>query len=455
MKRFSLYWIPAAILLLNSQANAQDLSDEFAPAEVEVVDSVNVAPAKDDSAIAERLTKILVTTGWYENPEVRVEEGVAFLSGIAESERRSQWANALARNTEDVVAVVNGITIADDVIWDLTPAWSALTNLGKRIVRYSPLILVGLAFLIISWYLAKSTIKIADLLLRKRVSSHLLRSVISRAIAVPVFLIGVYLVLQVSGLTRLAVTVLGGTGVFGLIVGFAFRDIAENFLASILLSLQRPFASGDRIAVAGYDGFVQSVNIRSTLLMTLEGNHVQIPNATVYKETITNYTANPNARFGFTVGIGYENSISQAQSIALQILREHPGIVNDPEPLILVDELGPSTVNLKAYFWIDIEKFGSHKVRSAVIRGVKSAFDQAQISMPDESREVIFPAGVPVQMHQGHTPPPPPGETPKENEENAHSAEGHLASDAGEIRRQALQSSPPEQGPNLLEEKQP
>src|SRR5690606_37970753 len=135
--------------------------------------------------------------------------------------------------------------------------------------------------------------------------------------------LGLYLVLKVSGLTRLAVTVLGGTGLMGLVLGFAFRDIAENFLASILISMQNPFASGDLIEVAGHTGFVQSVNTRSTLLITLEGNHVQIPNATIYKETITNFTAIPNARFDFLVGIGYDDSLTLAQSVALQVLLDH------------------------------------------------------------------------------------------------------------------------------------
>ena len=160
----------------------------------------------------------------------------------------------------------------------------------------------------------------------------------------PVFLFGLYLVLRISGLTRLAMTVVGGTGVLAIVIGFAFRDIAENFLASVFISIQRPFGRGDLIEVAGYKGYVQSVNTRSTLLMTLEGNHVQIPNSTIFKDTITNFTANPNARFDFSVGIGYDDSITTAQSVALAVMRDHPAIINDPEPLVLVESLGAATV---------------------------------------------------------------------------------------------------------------
>ena len=142
-------------------------------------------------------------------------------------------------------------------------------------------LVLALVLLAITWLVAGWAARASQALLGRHVQSKLLRDVAARTIAVPVFLIGLYLVLRVSGLTGLTVTVIGSTGLLGLVLGFAFRDIAENFLASILISMNRPFATGDRIEVAGYDGFVQSVNTRSTLLMTLDGNHVQIPNAAI------------------------------------------------------------------------------------------------------------------------------------------------------------------------------
>ena len=248
---------------------------------------------------------------------------------------------------------------------------------------------------------------------------------------------------------------LGGTGLFGLVIGFAFRDIAENFLASILISMQHPFAAGDLITVAGDKGYVQSVNTRSTLLMSLEGNHIQIPNATIYKETITNFTANPNARFDFSVGIGYDDSIAQAQSVALSVLREHPAIVSDPEPMVLVESLGAATINLRVYFWVDGARYSCLKVRSAVIRLTKRAFDEVGISMPDEAREVVFPAGVPVRMSSpdatepaGHDPPKP---RISDSETPVNSAEGNLTSEADEINQQARRARSPEAGEDLLE----
>ena len=420
----------------------------------EVPPKVEVEPLADDAEIATRLRRILDATGWFEQPDIRVYEGVVFLSGRADSDERKQWAGRLAANTRDVVAVVNRIEVSGSM-WDLSPAWNELRQLAAETVQNSPLIAVGLLLLLATWFASKWSVRGAAVLLRRRFRSQLLRDVTARAVAVPVFLLGLYLVLRISGLTRLALTVLGGTGLLGLVIGFAFRDIAENFLASILISMQHPFVGGDMIEVAGYQGYVQSVNLRSTLLMTLDGNHVQIPNATIYKEIITNFTANPNARFDFGMGIGYDDSTAQAQEVALAVLHDHRAVADDPEPLVLVEMLGPATVNLRIYFWVNIAKHSALKVRSAVIRLTKQAFEEAGISMPDEAREVVFPGGVPVRMlsdgqaeeafPQQHKP-PTDAALPA-----ASDPEGDLSSEAGEINEQAQRARSPEIGQNLLE----
>ena len=129
-----------------------------------------------------------------------------------------------------------------------------------------------------------------------------------------------HIALRVSGLTRLATTLLGGTGLIGLAIGFAFRDIAENFLASILLSLNHPFGVGDLIEVDGTIGYVRKVTTRATILATFEGNQVQIPNSTIYKGKITNYSATPLCRLSFGVGIGFVDSAQHAQELIMKVL---------------------------------------------------------------------------------------------------------------------------------------
>ncbi|MDF1816592.1 MAG: mechanosensitive ion channel family protein, partial [Verrucomicrobiales bacterium] len=389
-------------------------------------------------------------TDWFQNPAVRVNEGIVFLTGQTDSDQRKEWAGKLAGNTENVVAVVNQIEIDPLPFWDMTPAWQELRGLGSYAIQRLPHILAGLLFLALAWAMSGLASKGTENLFRRRFRSRFLSDVARRTVAVLVFLFGVFLALRVSGLTGVAMTVLGGTGLIGLAIGFAFRDIAENFLASILISMQRPFSAGDRIQVAGYEGFVQSVNTRATLLMTIEGNHVQIPNATIYKDTITNLTANPNSRFDFAVGIGYDDNISKAQSIIQEVLREHPAVVDDSELLVLVDSLGAATINLRVYFWVNISEHSGLKVRSSVIRMTKTALDNAGISMPDEAREVVFPGGVPVKMIEKELP-KADDKQEVEEESTSHSAEGDLSSEATEIEQQAKRARSPEPGENLLD----
>lgn len=210
-------------------------------------------------------------------------------------------------------------------------------------------------------------------------------------------LIGIYLVLQFAGLTRLALTVLSGTGLVGIVLGLAFREIAENSLASIRLSVRNPFRAGDWIEVDAHQGIVQNLNMRTTVLLTLDGNHVQIANALVFKSVIKNFSTNPNRRAEFDVGIGYDDSVLAAQKVIIDALRAHPAVQNDPELNALVDELGSSTVTIRVQFWFDGRSYSIFKVRSALMRQIKRALQDAGISMPDEAREIIFPDGVPIR----------------------------------------------------------
>jgi len=225
----------------------------------------------------------------------------------------------------------------------------------------------------------------------------------------------------------------------------------------LLLSMQRPFGTGDLIEVAGVTGFVQQLNVRTTVLMSLDGNLVQIPNATVYKSTLRNFTANPNRREDFVVGIGYDDPIDEAQEIARRVLADHPAVLNEPEPWVLADGFGSATINLRIYFWLDGRKHSWLKVRSSVIRLVKRAFQQHGISMPDEAREVVFPKGIPVTLLDGKPEltaatdsPERPGAPTSENSAVSTKAEAGLSSEAAVIEEQARRAKPLDEGENLL-----
>ncbi len=416
---------------------------------------VDVTPAAHDGEIERRLQKVLVATRWFTDPKVRVQDGVVFLTGGTESDALKKWASDLARNTQDVVAVVNRIEVVKTSAWDLAPAWNGLATLWRELVRALPFVIFGLFVLALSVGAGLLATSASRTLLRSRITGPLLRNVVARAIGLLVVLTGTYIVLRISGLTQLALTIVGSTGVIGLALGIAFRDITENFLASIFLSMQRPFQTGDLVEITNVTGYVQQLNVRATILMTLDGNLVQIPNATVYKTNLRNFTTNTNRREDFVVGIGYDDSISDAQEIARNVLTEHPAVLKDPEPSVLVDGLGASTVQLRIYFWLNGREHSWLKVRSSVIRLVKVAFQKNGISMPDVAREVIFPRGVPVTMIEAQTAAATegkPSSAPLASDDSTPStrAEAGLYSEAEVIEEQARRVGPLNQEENLL-----
>lgn len=448
-----------AVLTFTSVAAQQEYGsvDQPLPAKApegthEPPGKVDVRPVAKDGEIRQRIANILESTGWFTEPGVAVEAGIVVLKGTTTNDESRQWAGDLAKNTEGVVAVVNQIEVAPTAVWDFDPTLQALNDIARGAVRLLPLIVVAVIVIAISWILARLTAYALRRRLLGRSLSRLLREVMARAGGMLVMLVGLYLVLRIAGLTQLALTVVGGTGLIGLVLGIAFRDITENFLASLFLSLQQPFREGDLVEVANVTGYVQRLTSRATVLMTLDGNQVQVPNSSVFKGTIRNFTSNPNRRDDFIVGIGYDESIAVAQQVALKVLAEHPAVLSEPEPLVLVDNLGPSTVNLRVYFWLDGGRYSWLKVRSSVIRHVKRAFQDSGISLPDEAREVTFPDGVPVRMIEGEgtaeAAGPAPAKPTAEPETVATSAEAGLQSESEEIKGQARRSWTP--GENLL-----
>jgi len=431
-----------------------------------------IEPVAHDVAIRDRLKKVLDATGWFPQSGVRVESGVVFLDGPAKSEDLKKWAGDLARNTEGVAAVANQMEVVRASAWDFSAAMSGLSGLRHDIAGAMPMFVFAIVtlalFAVVAWF----SVRGVRAALRERVRAKLLRDLLAMGAGVIVLFLGAYVVLRISGLTQLALTLVGGTGLIGLALGIAFRGITENYLASIFLSVQRPFQTGDLVEINGVTGYVKQLNIRTTVLMTLDGNLAQLPNSTVYVSTIRNFTATPNRREDFTIGIGYDDPIDRAQEVARRVLADHPAVLKEPEPWVLADSLGASTVNLKVYFWLNGRENSWLKVRSSVIRLVKRAYQEEGISMPDEAREVVFPRGVPVTMlrgaddHMAQAPlesvapdeiagafiPSRSGSAPiaPGSGDATSQAEGGLASESDDLKNQAQQIDPRHEAKNLL-----
>jgi len=187
--------------------------------------------------------------------------------------------------------------------------------------------------------------------------------------------------------------VLGAAGVAGIAIGFAFKDLIENYIASILLSLRQPFRPQDHVLIDGHEGLVTAMNTRSTVLTTFDGNVVRIPNAVVFKTTIINYTTDPRRRFGFAVGVGSDVNLNQAIEVGTKVIAGTPGVLIEPKPVALITKLGDSSITVQLYGWVDQSQSSFGKVQSNAMQNVKAEYDRLDIDMPEPIYKIRVEGG--------------------------------------------------------------
>jgi small conductance mechanosensitive channel len=182
-----------------------------------------------------------------------------------------------------------------------------------------------------------------------------------------------------------------GLGIVGFTIGFALKDVAENFVAGILLLIQQPFDIGDAIEVNGYGGVVTDIKVRDTTMRTWDGLLVIIPNAAVYTNAITNFTKVETRRIGLAVGVGYETDLQQAHDIMLEVVANLPGVIkDDPAPVVVFGEFGDSSINSTVYFWFDTQEAGYWPTLDGAVKGIKAAFEKEGINIPFPIRTVYL-----------------------------------------------------------------
>lgn len=335
-----------------------------------------------DEAIAQRLREVLANLKGLEEVKVEVDAGVVRLSGEALSSESRRQAEELAQRVEGVVTVENAITEERNIERRLRPAIEKLRNRILSLITYLPILVIAGLIMLLFWFVAK-LIGAWAALFEKLSPNQFLRDLLRQAVRGLLLLIGLLVALDFLGATAIVGTVLGAAGLIGLAVSFAFRDTIENYIASILLSLRQPFAPNDHVVIEGHEGRVVRLTSRATILLTLNGNHVRIPNAKVFQGIVINYTRNPNRRFEFLVRINAAANLNTAQAVTVRALDGMNEILSNPAPQCSIEELGDWNVTLNMSGWVDQRRNDFLKVRSEALRRVKQTLDDAGIGMPE------------------------------------------------------------------------
>jgi small conductance mechanosensitive channel len=244
---------------------------------------------------------------------------------------------------------------------------------------------------------------------------------------------------QIGPLQEVEVSV--EAGVVGLADGFAVRDTLENFVSSVMLSVRQPFRPNDHVVIGDHEGRVVRLTSRATILLTLQGNHLRIPNSTVFKSVILNYTRVPQRRFDFKLGIDAKDDPMAAIDTGLAAIAGLPFVLDDPAPSGHIDAVGDCNIVIFFAAWIDQNASDYAKSRSVAIAATKNALEASGFALPEplyrlrfdgHPAEVAAVSAIPATVEQEKTAPEKPAEA-------AHAAEDvtpdtHIADQVAEER---------------------
>jgi len=180
-------------------------------------------------------------------------------------------------------------------------------------------------------------------------------------------------------------------GLSSVAIGFAFRDILQNFLAGILLLLSEPFRIGDQIVINDFEGTVEDIQTRATFLRTYDGRRIVIPNSNLFTNSVTVNTAHDKRRLQYDIGIGYGDDIARAKRILLDTVREIPEVLDDPAPDALVVKLADSSINIRLRWWIQPPRqMDMLQSQDVVLEKVADALLREGFDLPFPTQQILF-----------------------------------------------------------------
>jgi small conductance mechanosensitive channel len=276
---------------------------------------------------------------------------------------------------------------------DITPALERINEMVNNFIADLPNMVLALIILVLFFLLAKG---IQILVRRVSIRSGLGVSagiVLGRLGQWSIALVGIIIAASIVFPSMQAANIIELLGITSIAIGFAFRDVAQNFLAGILVLLTQPFRIGDQIIVSGFEGTVEDIQTRATFIRMYDGRRVVIPNANLFIESVIVNTAAETRRSQYDIGISYEADLDQARRLMLRAMSRVEDVLPDPSPDTLVVKLDESTVNVRARWWTDSRRKEVITVQDKVIDAIKRELDENVIDMPYPTRKVLLHDG--------------------------------------------------------------
>lgn len=374
---------------------------------------VEIAPNAADSEIQDRINKILLASEWFENLNVRVDEGIVFLDGVALEANNQEWAGIMSRNVEDVVAVVNNISLQDTSSFDLSKSSTHITaslwSLWRDFLSRLPLIIVGFIILVLTWCVDN----VAAVVVRRSAKQARLRSSLQDLLVqlstFVTWILGLMIaaVVVFPGMTPAKLLTVLGLGSVAL--GFAFKDIFENFFAGILILWRFPLDKGDFIECNGIEGRVEDVTIRMAQIRQVDGQLVVVPNSVLFKNPVNVLTNTDLRRTSIVCGVAYREDADHCRDIIRNAVQDCPTVAASKPIEIFANEFAASSINFEVTWWTGSTPLDIRRSVDEVVASVKRSLDTAGIEIPFPQRTLTFQQPLSLNgclQHERSTPKP-------------------------------------------------
>ncbi|ABA20514.1 MscS Mechanosensitive ion channel [Trichormus variabilis ATCC 29413] len=274
---------------------------------------------------------------------------------------------------------------------EISAAWDKVQSMINGFMALLPNIVLALIVFLIFLFIASRIKALVKRLTRNRHSARNLGLVLGRLAQGVTILIGLFIALSIVIPTFRAGDLVQLLGISGVAIGFAFRDILQNFLSGILILLTEPFQIDDQIVFKGFEGTVENIETRATTIRTYDGRRIVIPNSELFTNSVTVNTAFDHRRLEYDVGIGYGDDIDLAKQLMLDALHSIDEVLKDPAPDVLAMELAESTVNIRVRWWIKPPRRADDlSSRDKVISAIKKTLVANGIDLPFPTQQILF-----------------------------------------------------------------
>ena len=261
----------------------------------------------------------------------------------------------------------------------------------KQLVEMLPNFILAILVLIIFVFAAKLIKKVSENVFNRTLNNRSLSSLISKVIYIVVITIGTFVALGLLNLDKTVTSLLAGVGIIGLALGFAFQDIATNFIAGFFMAVKRPFRIGQVIHCEGHSGVIKRIGIRTTEVTSFQGQEMIIPNKMLFQNPLINDSENVYKRIDLNVGISYGEDLERVRDIAIEAVKNTPNIYPGKDIDLVYLGFGDSSIDFRIMIWVEFKsQLDFLKSQSEAIIAIKKAFDKEDVMIPFPIRTLDF-----------------------------------------------------------------